>query len=226
MRFSLIQIVLSCALIVGISSSALAATKTNSTSHKKVDTRGQIKSGLLFSIGKTGNNSSDVTESLTALGFPGANGGDTDTKVSLAIGYRHAFNKRISLDIQYVDQDTSTKPLSITVPEGTEAAAAEEISKKLPKLAQGVSVVGLYHAPITPKLRSHLGGGAFIWKGERETKIGSASAIDKDNGTNFMLQVGLGYQINAKFSVEGNFQRVFLPDEAMNRVSLGLVYSF
>lgn len=185
-----------------------------------------VRSGLLFALGKSELKSFDVTESLTTLGYTGVTGGEADAEMGFSLGYRHAFGARWSADMQYIRQNVSSNPIGVTVTTGTEAAAAQKISDNLPKLAQGLSLVGLYHAPLSARLTAHYGGGAFIWRGERETKIGTVTATDEESGTDLMLQLGLGYRFTPNVTVEGSLQRFFMPDEAVNRLSLGMVYSF
>ena len=185
-----------------------------------------VKSGLLFSLGKSELKSFDVAESLTALGYTGVTGGEEDAEIGFSLGYRQAFGERWSADMQYIRQNVRSNPIGVTVNSGSEAAAAQRISENLPKLAQGLSLVGLYHAPLSARLTSHFGGGVFIWRGERETKIGTATATDEERGTDAMLQLGLGYRFTPKVTVEGSIQRFFMPDEAVNRMSIGMVYSF
>ena len=153
-------------------------------------------------------------------------GGHRDAKVGFSLGYRHALRPHWSVNAQYLQQSGGSTPLGVTVTAGTEAQAAADIAKRLPKLAQGISLVGLYHRPISAKFSAQVGGGAFVWRSEQETKIGSATATDKDRGTDAVIQLGLAYQASPKVSVEGSVQRFFMPDEPVNRLSLGLVYRF
>jgi len=205
------------------SANALAA---NASKRRVVRYRSPARSGLLFSVGRSEVAEFDVVKTLTDMGYTGVTGGDMEAKIGVSLGYRQALTHRWSVDASYIFQNMQVNPFGVTVTAGTDAQAASEVSKALPKLTQGISLVGLYHVPFSPTVSVHLGGGAFIWKGERETHIGSAIATDKENGVDPMLQLGLGYRVSERFSVEGNVQRFFMPDEPINRVSLGMVYRF
>lgn len=196
-----------------VSASALAASQP-------------AASGILFGLGKSSLKEYDIVQTLTSMGYSGISGGTTESKVGISLGYRHGFSSRFSLDAQYVQQNISETPLGVTVISGTDLDAATAISKKLPKLAQGVTLAGVYHAPLSPKVSAKIGGGAFLWQGKRETQIGNVSYTDEDNGTSLMLQLGLGYRVSPSVSIEGNLQHFFMPDDPINRATMGIVYHF
>ena len=208
-----------------VSASALAATPDKAVMKSAVKAS-PAASGVLFGLGRSELTDFDIKQSLTDMGYSGIIGGDTDSDVDISLGYRHGFSNRFSMDVQYVQQNISETPLGVTVTSGTELAAATAISRKLPKLAQGFTVAGVYHAPLSPRVSAKIGGGAFLWEGKRETEIGSAVATAEDNGTSLMLQLGLGYRATTNVSVEGSLQRFFMPDDSVDRLSLGVVYHF
>ena len=207
-----------------VSASALAATPQATL--KTVATGSPAASGLLFSLGRSELKDNNTVQTLTDMGYSDITGGDTDAKVGISMGYRHGLSDRLSVDVQYVQQNITETPIGVTVTSGTDLEAATAISRKLPKLAQGFTIAGLYHAPLSPRVSAKIGGGAFLWKAERETEIGDAAATDEDEGTSLMLQLGLGYRAMPNLSIEGNLQHFAMPDEPINRLSMGIVYHF
>lgn len=197
------------------------------TNHLPRATVNPVRSGILISVDESNVLEFDEEYAVANLGYPNVSGGGAKSEAGWSVGYRKAFGSRWSLDTKYVRQNATSKPLRITVNPNDAEQAAQAISKALPKLAQGISVGLLHHTPIIGRLSTHFGGGAFIWRGERDTRIGSIRAIDKEDGVDPMLQYGLTYRLTPSIAVTGEAQRFFkTEDEDINRYSLGLVYSF
>ena len=87
-------------------------------------------------------------------------------------------------------------------------------------------MTGLYHASITARASLNGGAGAFLWRGERETRLGSTAVTHKSKGIDPVLQLGMTYTLTPRVGLLGGLQRFFLPDGPVNRMSLGLIYSF
>lgn len=185
-----------------------------------------VRSGVLFSIGYTKHQDLYMTEALQALGVSDIGGGDTDTKLGFSLGYRKALGSHWSIDGQYIHQNMNTTPLTGAVSTGVTTQTVQQISTILPKQAQGVTMIGLYHAPLSARSQLNYGAGVFVWRGERETRLGNTIASHKTSGIDPVLQLGLTYNLTPRVALQGDVQRLFLPGDAVNRLSLGVVYSF
>ena len=169
-------------------------------------------SGILVSIGR-----SDQADFTIAKSNSGTNheliGGKSEGDLGASLGYRKALNSRWSIDTQYERQ----RARRVMATSGN-TAQSEQVVQSI--IAHWAGVTGLYHAPITPKVSVHAGAGAFVWQRESESNLGNDT---KETGADLMLQVGIGYRVVPRAKVEANVQRFFMPDKAIDRMSLGVV---
>lgn len=178
-------------------------------------------SGIIVSVGRSDQADFTVTKSQTETNQDMTDS-NSEGDIGVSLGYRKALSTRWSLDTQFERQSNRrSKPSGAAVAADTIAQASEEeISQTI---AYWASMAAIYHASITPKISVHAGGGAFVWQRENKTSIGENTATNKESGTNLLLQMGLGYRLGARAKIEANVQRFFMPNKAINRVSLGVV---
>lgn len=185
-----------------------------------------VKAGLLFTVGQSGFTSFDTISALSKLGFSDITGVDESEKADFSLGYRYPFRGSWSLDVQYLRQSNTNSPLSFSLGSLSEEAAAEASAKALPKLSQGLNVASIYHKPIGNKFSVLMGGGAYIWKGERRVSLGDQTYVAEDKGISPMVQLGISYQVMPKLGLQLDAQYFLMSDEPINRFSLGLVYNY
>lgn len=164
-------------------------------------------SGILFSLSRSDQADFTVSQSRTEIGHSEITGGNSSGDTGASLGYRKTLSNRWSLDMQFERQ-------------GVAKQKANTLSEVI---AHWASMAAMYHTSITPKLSVHAGSGAFFWQRERATSIGEVMTAGEETGANLMLQVGLGYRVIPRVTIEGNVQRFYMPDKAIDKVSLGVV---
>ncbi|MBU0655485.1 MAG: hypothetical protein KJ914_10185 [Gammaproteobacteria bacterium] len=177
---------------------------------------------LLVSVGVAQQSIGTINSDLLGKGYSNITLNDDKQTNSIAVGYRHPLDDHWSIDTHYLDQDKAKPQLQATLPTGkTNAQAAQEIAELHPDRGQGLSVVALHHHPLgTATLQS--GIGAFAWHSEHDVTVGSTTHTTKNEGLSPLVQLGLGYPLTHNVRLEGNIQHFFMPDEAVDRVTVGL----
>jgi hypothetical protein len=177
---------------------------------------------LLMSVGVAQHSTKTINTDLLNKGYSNITLHDDKKTNSIAVGYRHPLNDHWSIDSLYLDQGKVKPQLRATLPAGkTNAQAAQEIAELHPDRGQGFSVVALHHHPLGAATFQS-GIGAFAWRSEHEVTVGSATHTTKNTGISPLVQLGWGYPLTRHIRVEGNIQHFFMPDEAVDRIAVGV----
>lgn len=221
---TLSAVLLALALPAQASDSASGSTATMPDA--KVSKRPQR--ALLLSVGQS-NQSTDapLSQSLQGLGYTDVIISDDSSVSDWALGYRQPLGNRFSIDIQYQHQGSTTPDVQATPTLGTtNAQAAEDTAKAMPKRGKGVSAIALYHYPVGSKLSLQAGLGAYAWKSKRTATVGSNTFISKSDGVSAVAQLGVSYPITNRVRLEGHWQYFDMPDEPVDRLGIGISIGF
>lgn len=187
----------------------------------------ETQRAVLVSAGSSVQSGDSTVNRLTGLGYTGTVYGKDEQADSVSLGYRHPLKAKWSLDTQYLVQGKSNPILQVTPLAGkTDAQTAQDVAESLPERGNGVSVAGIYHHPLSGKWVAQTGLGAFLWQSERTATVNATRYTRKNDGINPVLQAGLSYQITPKVLLEGSIQHFFMPDEAIDRVAVGVAIGF
>lgn len=177
---------------------------------------------LLVSVGVAQQSTGTISTDLQNKGYSNVTLNDDKQANSVAIGYRHPLNDHWSIDSLYLDQGKVKPQIQAALPAGkTNAQAAQEIADLHPDRGQGFSVVALHHHPLGVATFQS-GIGAFAWRSEHEVTVGNATHNTKNTGISPLVQLGLSYPLTRNVRMEGNIQHFFMPDEAVDRIAVGV----
>lgn len=206
--------------LVGTSEATMSSTLSGTASKRP-------QRALLLSVGQASQSAGQLRQSLQSLSYTGVSVNDDERASSWSLGYRQPVSNRFSVDIQYQQQGNTEPSVQATLPSGkSNAQAAKDIAKAMPARGQGISAIGLYHHPVGHKLVLQAGVGALVWKSKRTATVGNATFINKSGGVSAALQLGVSYPITRNARIEGYWQHINMPDEAVNRVGVGIAYGF
>lgn len=182
---------------------------------------------LIVSVGQTHQTGMNFRTPMQNLGYTNVRIADDNNANSVALGYRQPINTNWSVDFQYLNQGETNPQLQAIVPLGkTNAQAAQEIAQLMPKRGEGVDTTVLYHHPLGNGWTIQVGGGAFTWQGEREATVGNIRHAIKTHGISPSTKLGLSYPLSKGVNAESSWQHFFMPDEAIDRVAIGLAIGF
>lgn len=182
---------------------------------------------LLLSVGQASQSAGAISQTLQGLGYTGISVSDDKKATGWSIGYRHPISHRFSADIQYLQQGKTNPSVQATLPLGkTNDQAAKETAESMPKRGQGLSVLGVYHQPLGNKLTLQAGLGAFAWESRRTASVGTSTHISKSDGVSAILQLGASYPVTSRASLEAQWQHTLMPDESVDRFSVGIAVNF
>lgn len=182
---------------------------------------------VLLSVGTAQQSASNLKDDLQAQGYSNVQLQDDKRATSWALGYRQPMNERWSVEAQYLDQGKAKPDLTATLPAGkTDAQAAQDIAKARSERGQGLSVTALYQQPLSQRWNIQAGAGAFAWRSKNDATVGTAHYTAKDTGISPLVQVGLGYKVTSKVTLETSVQHFFMPHEDVDRVAVGVAVGF
>jgi hypothetical protein len=182
---------------------------------------------VLLSVGTAQQSASHLKDDLQTQGYSSVQLQDDKRATSWALGYRQPLNERWCVEAQYLDQGKSKPSLAATFPAGkTDAQAAQDIAQARPERGQGLTVAGVYQQPLGKRWLAQVGGGAFAWRSKNEATVGNVRYTAKDTGISPLVQVGLGYKVTPKVTLETTAQHFFMPHEDVDRVAVGVAMGF
>lgn len=182
---------------------------------------------VLLSVGQASQSNGSLSQTLQGLGYTSISIGDDKKAKSWSLGYRHPISRHFSADIQYLQQGKTNPNVQTTLPLGkTSDQAAQETAESIPKRGQGLSAIAVYHYPLTPKLIFQAGLGAFAWESKRTASVGTSTHTAKSDGISAIFQLGFSYPITARTKLETQWQHTFMPDETVDRFSIGIAVGF
>lgn len=186
-----------------------------------------VQRAALISVGQASQPIGDLNGKLEALAYTNVSVNDEKKVMAWSLGYRHPLGKNWSADVQYLQQGKTEPTIQANPPLGkTDALAAKDAAEALPERGQGLSAIALYHRSITNNLSLQAGLGAVVWKSKRTATVGSSNYTAENDGVSAIVQLGVSYPLTKGAQVEAHWQHTFMPDEAVNRVGLGLAISF
>lgn len=202
-------------------SALLLITQAAPAQEKNISTA--VQRSALLSVGRQSDD--QLTELLENLGYSIIS--DDKRAGGWSLGYRHPVLSRWSADIQYLQQGKIAPAVQGTLPVGkTTEQAAKEIAETMPRSGKGVTMVALYHQPIIKKLTLQAGLGAFVWQSERVATVDTSRYTNKSDGVSGMVQLGLSYPFTDNARFEANWQHIWMPDSAVDRLGLGIAIGF
>ena len=228
------KIVASSALNVGflmvliLPAHALDLTdSSDSTVKANAAIKSQPQRSVLLSVGQASQSTGEIRKTLASLGYTGISVSDDEEASGWSLGYRHPVGRRFSADIQYLQQGKTNPVVQATLPLGTtNDQAAKETAESMPKRGEGLSVLAVYHHPLTKKFTLQVGLGAFAWESKRTASVGNSTYTSESDGVNAILQLGVSYPVTARTRLEAQWQHTDMPDEAVDRLSLGIAVNF
>lgn len=210
------------AVLMALSLPAQAADDYTKTSAVKKSLR-----SLLISVGQSSQSASEMSQSLKNLNYTSISVNEDKRASSWSLGYRHPLSQRFSADIQYLQQGDAAPGVVATLPVGkTNIQAAKDTADAMPKRGQGVSMVGVYHHPLTHNLTLQTGLGVFAWQSKQTATVGSSAYTSKSDGVSAIAQLGLSYPIAPNAQLEAQWQHTFMPDKDVSRLALGVAVKF
>lgn len=182
---------------------------------------------LLLSVGQANQSTEPLGQSLKGLGYTEVSVSGDEQVDSWSLGYRQPLSRRFSVDLQYLQQGDAKSSVKATLPSlKTNAQAAKDTAKAMPKRGEGVSVLALYHHPVGRKLTLQAGLGALAWKSKRTATVGTDTFISKSDGISATVKLGVSYPITRNTRLEGHWQHIDMPDEAVDRIGVGIAVGF
>ncbi len=187
----------------------------------------KVPRGILLSVGQASQSAGDLGQKLQTLGYGDLSVSSDKKAVAWSLGYRHPISDRFSADIQYLQQGKTEPKVEASLPSGkTSAEASKDTAEAMPKRGQGISAIAQYHHPVGKKLKFQGGLGAVVWQSKRTATIGTSTYTSKSNGVSAIAQLGISYPITRNTRLEAHWQHTFMPDEAVDRVGLGIAVGF
>lgn len=218
------------AILLALAIPAQASDSTSGSNATVSDAKvsKQPQRALLLSVGQSSQSTNaPLSQSLQGLGYTDLSISGDSSVSDWALGYRQPIGNRFSIDIQYQNQGSTTPDVQATPTLGTtNAQAAEDTAKAMPKRGKGVSAIALYHHPVGGKLTLQAGVGAYAWKSKRTATVGTNTFISKSDGVSAAAQLGMSYPITRNIRLEGHWQYIDMPDEPVDRVGVGIAIGF
>ncbi|MCK5727085.1 MAG: outer membrane beta-barrel protein [Thiotrichaceae bacterium] len=186
-----------------------------------------VKGSFLLHLGQAEQTSGHIEGDLNTLGFTGINIQEDKQATSWSVGYRHPFNSHWSLDSEYLDQGATHPNVQATLPLGkTNAQAAQDIAKALPKRGRGLSFTGVRHFSVSERIKVQAGVGGFLWQSQRKASVAGNSHTNKEGGLSPLLHLGIAYAITPKITADLKWQEAFMPDDNVSNMSIGMALAF
>lgn len=169
-----------------------------------------------------------TANSLIGKGYSNLSVDGDSTSDAWKISYKHPISGAWKGEIGYVDLGNTDLDVSLGgTPAGrTPDQIAQDIVDSTEKKGQGV-VAGIYYEqPITKKLSTQYGVGAYVWEDKHDIEIGGTKYEKSDDGVSPYLATSIGYKLNNKAAIIFDTERYFMSGEDASRLGLGMRYQF
>jgi opacity protein-like surface antigen len=173
-------------------------------------------------------------ESLLASAFGQSSESDfdeSDSTYNLGAGY--SFNKYFAAEVTYMDLGKSNYKGFITA---ADVAGGRDAELGFGIETTGYAIAALASYPMTERLSVYAKGGVLFSKTETtfSANFGGSGGSEKDKRSDedFLLGIGVEYEINTLWSLSTQYMRVFDADSEktgrnqLDRMTLGLKYRF
>lgn len=165
-------------------------------------------------------------ESIENTSVSVSNVGADDNRNGWKVNVEYDLSEHFAIGAGYVDLKDTEVDIN-----GTEQTGFTPGRQFLPNSADGFTVESIYHYNLSDNIGLTGSVGLFNWEGDFTSQaINNPNNLDKQSGnqsgTDLYFGLGGGYQLTEDMTLEVNWERYKLDDEATQMWSIGVNYHF
>lgn len=147
-----------------------------------------------------------------------------DKSNSWALGVQYQATERLAAQLHYVDLgETSVTLAGDTL---TPQQYHQAVSDLGPMFASGMRLGGAYTLLYQQQWQLQLQTGMFFWRSKQESVWNNTTITHKNSGSDWYWGAQLSYKFNARWALQGSFNRYRLEANQIDNLMLGLNYRF